>query len=757
MKILLLEDYVADADLIKRHLEQTIENCSVKIVSSLKDARKLLEQDHNFQVALIDINLPDGSGLELLFEIKNKNCSMINIVFTGSGDEELAVIALKSGADDFVVKNFDFLYNLSKSIQFQTINKATTKKQAGVKIKVLYIEHHIADVDLTIRHFKKYAPNFQFEHMVDVAVFLDLLNKDVTTIEPYQLLLIDYKLPKIDGLVLTKIIRQKLKLDIPIVIVTGHGNEEIAIQALKLGANDYLVKRDDYINKMPSLLQNAYQYWLLKKQQKELERSHQEYKLFFEDDVTGDFISTVDGYLEKCNPAYLKILGYKTLEDLRKKGVPSVYESLEDRKEILRKVQKKGRLVDYEFNLIRSDGKIVHVIANIIGIFDRDKKLKAIKGYIIDNTERKIAVEGLRKLSRAVEQSPASIMITDFNGIIEYVNPKFCAISGYSVEEVVGKKPNILKSGKTSIDEYHNLWETILSGKEWSGEFLNKRKDGSTYWEQASITGIKDAQGNVTHLLAVKEDITQRKKFEAELIAAKEKAEESDRLKSAFLANMSHEIRTPMSGILGFSELLKTPQLSAEKQQKYIEIIEKSGKRMLSTINDIMDISKIEAGLMTVSLSEFNISEKSTDIFNFFKLEAKNKGLHLSINNKLKTEEEIIITDKEKLYSIMTNLVKNAIKFTNTGSIEFGFTVKNEKLEFCIKDTGIGIPKDRQAFIFDRFIQADIEDKLVHQGSGLGLAISKSYVEMLGGEIWVISEEGKGSEFYFSIPFKKKM
>ncbi|MDH3381225.1 MAG: PAS domain S-box protein, partial [Flavobacteriaceae bacterium] len=639
----------------------------------------------------------------------------------------------------------------------QTINKATTKKQAGVKIKVLYIEHHIADVDLTIRHFKKYAPNFQFEHMVDVAVFLDLLNKDVTTIEPYQLLLIDYKLPKIDGLVLTKIIRQKLKLDIPIVIVTGHGNEEIAIQALKLGANDYLVKRDDYINKMPSLLQNAYQYWLLKKQQKELERSHQEYKLFFEDDVTGDFISTVDGYLEKCNPAYLKILGYKTLEDLRKKGVPSVYESLEDRKEILRKVQKKGRLVDYEFNLIRSDGKIVHVIANIIGIFDRDKKLKAIKGYIIDNTERKIAVEGLRKLSRAVEQSPASIMITDFNGIIEYVNPKFCAISGYSVEEVVGKKPNILKSGKTSIDEYHNLWETILSGKEWSGEFLNKRKDGSTYWEQASITGIKDAQGNVTHLLAVKEDITQRKKFEAELIAAKEKAEESDRLKSAFLANMSHEIRTPMSGILGFSELLKTPQLSAEKQQKYIEIIEKSGKRMLSTINDIMDISKIEAGLMTVSLSEFNISEKSTDIFNFFKLEAKNKGLHLSINNKLKTEEEIIITDKEKLYSIMTNLVKNAIKFTNTGSIEFGFTVKNEKLEFCIKDTGIGIPKDRQAFIFDRFIQADIEDKLVHQGSGLGLAISKSYVEMLGGEIWVISEEGKGSEFYFSIPFKKKM
>lgn len=755
MKILLLEDYAADADLIKRHLEQTIENCTVKIVSSLKDARKLLKQDHNFQIALLDINLTDGSGLELLFEIKNKNWPIINIVFTGSGDEELAVIALKSGADDFVMKNFDFLSNLSKSIQFQTINRVKTKKQASIKINVLYIEHLIADVDLTIRHFKKYAPNFQFEHMADVTVFLDLLNKDITAIEPYQLLLIDYKLPKIDGLVLTKIIRQKLKLDIPIVIVTGHGNEEIAIQALKLGANDYLVKRDDYINKMPSVLQNAYQYWLLKKQQKELERSYQEYKLFFEDDVTGDFISTVDGYIENCNPAYLKILGYQSIEDLRKEGVTSVYESTEDRNEILKKVQERGRLVEYEFNLIRSDGKKIHVIANIIGIFDREKKLKAIKGYIIDNTERKIAVEELRKLSRAVEQSPASILITDLNGIIEYVNPKFCAISGYSFEELIGKKPNILKTWNTSAEEYYKLWETILSGNDWSGEFLNKRKDESTYWEQAIITGIKDVEGNVTHFLAVKEDITQRKKFESELIAAKEKAEESDRLKSAFLANMSHEIRTPMSGILGFSELLKTPQLSPEKQQKYIEIIEKSGKRMLSTINDIMDISKIEAGLMTVSLSKFNIREKSTDIFNFFKLEAKNKGLGLSMKNNLKPEDEIIITDREKLYSIMTNLVKNAIKFTNTGSIEFGFTVKDKKLEFCIKDTGIGIPKDRQPFIFDRFIQADIEDKLVHQGSGLGLAISKSYVEMLGGTISVISEEGKGSEFYFSIPYKK--
>lgn len=755
MKILLLEDNSADADLIKRQLLKTIKSCNVIIVTSLKDARNLLDQDHDFQVALLDVNLPEGSGLELLIEIKNKKWPIITIVLTGSGDEELAVTALKYGADDFVVKKLEFLTKLDDSILFHTSYKAKIKLQNNTKIKVLYVEHHPADIDLTIRHFKKYAPHFQFEHISDVVVFLEMLKKDITVLETYQLLLIDYKLPKIDGLVLTKIIRQELKLDIPIVIITGHGDEEIAIQVLKMGADDYIIKRDNYIHSLPSLLQNTYQHWLLKQQQKELEKSHEEYKLFFEEDVTGDFISTVDGYLHNCNPAYLRILGYKSIEEARKKDVYSIYKSPEVRKEIIRKVKENGRLIEYEFDLIRTDGKTMHVIANIVGIFNDHNKLVSIKGYIIDNTNRKIAEDELRKLSRAVEQSPVSIMITDLNGKIEYVNPKFCAISGYNFDEVVGNKPNILKSGDTPADEYKNLWKTILSGKDWSGEFLNRKKDGSLFWEHATITGIKGAEGKVTHFLAVKEDITQRKKFEKELIEAKEKAEESDRLKSAFLANMSHEIRTPMSGILGFSELLKTPELSAEKQEKYIEIIEKSGKRMLSTINDIMDISKIEAGLMTISLSDFNIREKSEEVFNFFNLEAKNKGVTLLLRNNLNPNDEIIKTDSEKIYSIITNLVKNAVKFTNKGSVEFGFGTREGNLEFYIKDTGIGIPSDRQAFIFDRFVQADIEDKLVHEGSGLGLAISKSYVEMLGGKIWVISEEDIGSEFYFTIPYQK--
>ncbi|MBK7500479.1 MAG: response regulator [Ignavibacteriales bacterium] len=238
-----------------------------------------------------------------------------------------------------------------------------------------------------------------------------------------------------------------------------------------------------------------------------------------------------------------------------------------------------------------------------------------------------------------------------------------------------------------------------------------------------------------------------------ELLKAKEQAEESDRLKSAFLANMSHEIRTPMNGILGFAELLKEPGLTGEEQQDYIRIIEKSGARMLNIINDIVDISKIEAGLMKLEIQESNINEQIQDIYTFFKPEVEAKGMILSFNTPLPTKEAILKTDREKVYAILTNLVKNAIKYSNTGTIEIGYSKRDSDLEFYVKDTGIGIPNDRHGAIFERFIQADIPDEWAQQGAGLGLSITKAYVEMLGGKIRVASQVGVGSTFYFTLPY----
>jgi hypothetical protein len=241
-------------------------------------------------------------------------------------------------------------------------------------------------------------------------------------------------------------------------------------------------------------------------------------------------------------------------------------------------------------------------------------------------------------------------------------------------------------------------------------------------------------------------------------IHQQEKAELADRLKTAFLANMSHEIRTPMNGILGFAEILKEPNLTGDQQQECINIIERSGKRMLSIINDIIDISKIESGLMKIDVKSSNINEQIEYIYNFFKPETDKKGLQLSIKNSLPSTEAVIITDHEKLYAVIVNLVKNAIKYTNEGSIEFGYNKKIDRepveLEFFVKDTGIGIPEDRQDAIFERFIQAHVSDRKAYQGAGLGLSISRAYVEMLEGRIWLESVQGTGTTFYFTIPYR---
>jgi PAS domain S-box-containing protein len=280
-----------------------------------------------------------------------------------------------------------------------------------------------------------------------------------------------------------------------------------------------------------------------------------------------------------------------------------------------------------------------------------------------------------------------------------------------------------------------------------------KRVDGGLIWVSVNSRLVRDENGKALYYEGFVEDITERKQTEFELIKAKEKAEESDRLKSAFLANMSHEIRTPMNGILGFAELLKEPNMTSDDQQDFIQIIQVSGARMLNTINNIVDISKIESGLTNVDIKETNINERMEFIYKFFKPEVEIKGLQFLFKNRLPAKEAIIKTDNEKVYGILTNLVKNAIKFTYEGSIEIGYEKKGKYLEFFVKDTGIGIPLNQKQIIFERFRQGSDSLTRKYEGSGLGLSISKSYVEMLGGKIWVETAEGKGSTFYFTIPY----
>jgi len=479
----------------------------------------------------------------------------------------------------------------------------------------------------------------------------------------------------------------------------------------------------------------------------------QEYIELYDFAPTGFFTLSQEGEIIKLN-----LLGAKMLDKVQsqlKNKLIHLYISDDSKATFLTfldKIFEDRKMETCEVTLANNGELPVYV--QLTGIVDLTGKQCLITA--IDITERRQAEEQINKLSQAIKQSSVSIVITDTLGKIDYVNPKILEITGYELDEIIGKNPRIFISENNLPNYYKDILDAISNGKTWRGELQIKKKNGQLYWGLVSISPIINQKGNITHYLIVKEDITKLKKFEQDLILEKEHAEESDRLKSAFLANMSHEIRTPMNGILGFTELLEKPDLTGEQQQKYIRIIQKSGARMLNIINDIVDISKIESGQMVLLISETDVNELIDSIYSFFKPEVEQKGMQFSFDCSLSGKNAIIKTDQEKLYAILTNLVKNAIKYTEKGSIEIGYRSKPSELEFYVKDTGVGISDNQKEVIFKRFRQVSEKLSRNKEGAGLGLSISKAYVEMLGGKIWVESEHGKGSTFCFTIPAELK-
>jgi len=348
------------------------------------------------------------------------------------------------------------------------------------------------------------------------------------------------------------------------------------------------------------------------------------------------------------------------------------------------------------------------------------------------------------------ETLPDGILVLDGKNRIQDINSAAMLFLGIQNKNIIGLPAQFSGSAETQ------LLNAVIDHET---DDLTQEVPSNAKFKTFSILKHKIKNQSESRLVVIR-DITEQKQAELELIKAKEHAEESDRLKSAFLANMSHEIRTPMNGILGFAELLKEPRLSSETSQEYISIIESSGVRMLNIINDLIEISKIESGTMGIYLTETNVNDQTKYISKFFKPEAEKKGLSLILSNSLPSNEAIIRTDREKLYAVLTNLVKNAIKFTNTGTIEFGYKhivtnslTSSSELVFFVKDTGSGISSELKDVIFERFRQGSESLNKSYEGVGLGLAISKAYVEMLGGRIWIDKDSEIGSAFYFTLPY----
>jgi PAS domain S-box-containing protein len=412
-----------------------------------------------------------------------------------------------------------------------------------------------------------------------------------------------------------------------------------------------------------------------------------------------------------------------------------------------------------------ADGQYRWFYDRLVLIRDEDGKPGETAGIWLDITDRKKMDEDLkeselkhRKLFRGIEQSPAAVIITGTDGAIEYVNPRFAEMTGYQADHVTGKTARILKPGRTTDAMHREILATIRSGKVWQGEYLSKRFDGTAYWESVSVAPIFDAAGRIINFIITIEDISDRKQMIAELIAAREKAEQSDRLKSAFLANMSHEIRTPMNAIVGFSEMLSDPELPHGDRQRYASIIQSRSGDLMHLIDDLLEISRIESGNASVVRERVLINQVIDELGSVFseRLSRVHKSQVSLVPDKcLSGPPAEIRTDGYILKQVFSNLIDNAIKYTVKGFIRFGYRLPADgRITFYVEDSGIGIDPSQHAVIFEHFRQADHRDARQYGGTGLGLSICKGSLALLGGEIHVESEPGNGSRFLFTLPYE---
>ncbi len=490
-------------------------------------------------------------------------------------------------------------------------------------------------------------------------------------------------------------------------------------------------------------------YYLTRKGKLRLEQetAREEKVRIFDSNPAPVLKASQDGVLLGSNSAAKKFLKI-SMSDMT---IPHTFVNL-DENQISKLL--KGQLPHFEYSV----GKNIFYFTTI-----KDQKSGYIFIYGFDITENTKIKEEIEKFQIAVKQSANVIVFTDLQGRILFANKAFEKVTGYRFDELKGEKPSAIKSGYHTDAFYKELWTTILQGKVWQGEFYNKRKDGTFFWEKATITPVLDRDGKPKFFIAVKEDITEKKILEEELkketenankarIAAekaKSEADSANQLKSIFLANMSHEIRTPMNAILGYTRLLLENDVNSATRDM-LEIILGAGNNLLALINDILDFSKIEANEITLNMVKINLPLFFQEIKDLFILQAEKKGLTFIITLDTNVPETIT-GDENRIRQIFINLIGNALKFTSDGKIEVTIKCERDFLVCTVSDTGIGISGAKIADIFSPFKQLDSAINRKYQGTGLGLAISRKLAELMDGTITVKSEEGKGSSFILKI------
>jgi len=612
-----------------------------------------------------------------------------------------------------------------------------------VNLKILLIEDDLNHAELIKRNFKKNNSKYFLEHVTTLKDAVSKLqNKDT------DFIVCDFQLPDGEGIDILDEIKPEFVL--PVIILTSFGNEKIAVEAMKSGAWDYIVKSESTFSQLPHIIDKAYNDWknfLDKKRiEQELAESNNRYKYFYENtpvmllstDKEGNIISVSNMWLHNMQFSVDEVVNKNFMEFLSDNS-QLIYS------EIVKKTfsEKRG-LNDLHMELIKKDGSRIEVLYSAVEYYDKDGNHVNTLAVINDITEKRLAEDKILKLSNAVENSPVSILILDRYGYVEYVNIFYEENTGYKFPELKGKLPpffyknNEINSG---------LSELIASQLSWKGEIRTNKKNGQVLWQIVSISPIKNAYSRNTNFICVCEDITSRKLIEQELILAKDVAEKSDKLKSEFLAQMSHEIRTPINTILSFLSLIRedvTPVLNDELETSF-NTINSAGRRLIRTIDLILNMAEIQTGSFQLTNKHIDLYAMIKNIFNEYSTR-KNDNVKFILNKTF--EDAVIYADEYSIEQIFDNLINNAVKFTSYGSIEVSLLKeKNELLSVKIKDTGIGISPDYLPYLFSPFSQEDQGYTRRFEGNGLGLALVKKYCDLNGIDITVNSEKWRGTEF----------
>ncbi|HLO59552.1 MAG TPA: PAS domain S-box protein [Bacteroidales bacterium] len=747
-------------------------------------------------------------------------------------------------------------------------------------LQILILEDLISDADLLKYEISK--NNIQYTHLV---VETENDYKDAVLKFKPDIILSDYSLPTYNGMLALEY-RNDVAPEIPFILVTGSLNEEIAVDIMKHGADDYVLK--EHLTRIGTAIAGACEKHALIRKKNEAEELLRIVFMAIDQNPASIVITDTKGLIEYVNPKFTALTGYSFDELVGKKPgiLRSGYTSESEYKNLWNTISS-GKTWKGEFQNLKKNGDFYFESALISPIIDESGTVTHYVAVKEDISQNKLAEKKIKLLNEAIEQSPVSIVITDSEGKIEFVNRQFTVQTQYTLEEVSGKSPRIFNRGHIPDDEYDQMWNMLKAGERWQLEYNNRKKDGTFYWESLNISPLLDHQGKIANYILVTEDIsakifmlqnlmeskeiaelnekryrslfenliegfslckmifeddipvdfvylevnhsfenltglknvigkrvsevipriresdsrlfeiygrvvktgkherfemyveslkewfsvsvyspekdyfvtvfdviTQRKNTEEILIHAKEKAEESDRLKTAFLHNISHEIRTPLNAIIGFSSLLANSDFQQEKKDEFMNIIDASNNQLLAIISGILSLSTLEAGQEKYIEQETNLNEIVATVFNQFNVGHNNPAVKLSYKTALLSRESVVLTDPVKLMQIMVNLVGNALKFTAQGEVQFGYEVNMDIIEFFVKDTGIGIPEEDHVRIFERFRQLDNSATRKFGGIGLGLALSKGYIELLGGSVTLESKPGNGSLFRFTIPFK---